>query len=145
MPAVPRRRMHPGRKRMLWASIALFLGAFLPWMYTPLGTVSAIGVMGDLMLGGQPGAWVLYASFAALAAGVAPWRMFSVVNGFLVAALAVGLPAYHLLRMWSDVGFSGWTPGPGVVLSVAGGVLCAIGARELLTLAPEPSQASVRA
>ena len=145
MPPVPRRRMHPGRKRMLWASIALFLGAFLPWMYTPLGTVSAIGVMGDLMLGGQPGAWVLYASFAALAAGVAPWRMFSVVNGFLVAALAVGLPAYHLRRMWSVVGFSGWTPGPGVVLSVAGGVLCAIGARELLTLAPELSQASVRA
>jgi hypothetical protein len=145
MPAVPRRRMHPGRKRMLWASIALFLGAFLPWMYTQLGTVSAIGVLGDLMLGGQPGAWVLYAAFMALAAGVAPWRMFSVVNAVLVAAIAVGLPVYHLVRMWSEVGLSGWMPGPGVVLSVAGGVLCAIGARELLTLTEEPAGAAVRA
>jgi hypothetical protein len=66
--------------------------------------------------------------------------MFSVVNGFLVAAVAVGLPAYHLLRMWSQVGFSGWMPGPGAVLSVAGGVLCAIGARELLTLTEEPAR-----
>ena len=137
--------MHPGRKRMLWASIALFLGAFLPWLYTPLGTVSPIGLSGDLMLGGQPGAWILYAAFAALAAGMAPWRMFSVVNGFIVAAVAVGLPAYHLVRMWSEVGFSGWTPGPGVVLSIAGGVMCALGARELLTLALEPAQSAVNA
>ena len=141
MPAVPRRRMHPGQKRMLWATIALFLGAFLPWLYTPVGTVSGIGV-GDLMLDGQPGAWVLYASFAAMAAALAPWRMFSVVNGFLVAAIAIGLPLYHLWRMWERVGFEGWMPGPGIVMSLAGGVLCFIGARELLTLAEAPAGAA---
>ncbi|MCA1780685.1 MAG: hypothetical protein ABR500_15680 [Dermatophilaceae bacterium] len=134
MPAVPRRRMHPGRKRMLWATIALFLGAFLPWMYTPVGNVSGIGVLGDLMLPGQPGAWVLYSAFMALAAALAPWRIFSVVNGFIVTTVAVGLPVYHLVRMFARVGFDGWTPGPGAVLAVAGGVLCFIGARELLTL-----------
>jgi hypothetical protein len=135
--------MHPGRKRMLWASMALFLGAFLPWMYTPLGNVSGIGVLGDLMLAGQPGAWVLYAGFLALAAGIAPWRMFSAVNGLIVAVVAAGLPLYHLFRMWSRVGFDGWMPGPGVVLSLAGAVLCFIGARELLST-PETSQDAAR-
>jgi hypothetical protein len=129
---------------MLLAAIALFLGAFLPWMYTPVGTVSGIG-LGDLMLAGQPGAWILYATFMALAAGLAPWRRFSVVNGFIVAAVAVGLPVYHLVRMWSRVGFDGWMPGPGVVMSVAGGVLCFIGARELLTRTEAVPEGATRA
>lgn len=125
MPAVPRRRMHPGQKRLLWATMALFLGAFLPWLYTGIGAIRAFN---------GPGIFLFYAAFIALASALIPWHRVAAAQGFLVAALALVLPIWQLLHVWRLVGFEGWMPGPGIVLSLAGAALCFIGARELLTL-----------
>lgn len=133
MPAVPRRRMHPGQKRMLWATPALFLAAFLPWLYTGVGAIRAFN---------GPGVFLFYAAFVALAGALIPWHRVAAVQGFLVAALALVLPVWQVLHVWRLVGFEGWLPGPGIVLSLAGAALCFIGARELLTLTPAAPDAA---
>lgn len=117
--------MHPGQKRMLWATMALFLGAFLPWLYTGIGAIRAFN---------GPGIFIFYAAFVALAAALIPWHRVAAAQGFVVAAVAAALPVWQLLHVWRLVGFGGWMPGPGIVLSLAGAALCFIGARELLTL-----------
>lgn len=132
MSAATRRRKHPGQKRMLIATIALLLAAVLPWLYTGIGAIRAFN---------GPGIIIFYAAFVALASGLIPWRRVAAVQGLLVAAVAIILPVWQLVHIWRLVGFEGWTPGPGIVLSFAGAGLCLIGARELLTLSPAEAEA----
>ena len=141
-PVRQRRRLHPGQRKLLFASIALFLGAFLPWFWTNVGNVSAIGFSFDqsrpvITLAGQPGLWVWYASFMALGAALAPWRRFTIVSGLIAAAVGVLLPGYYLIRSLTGSWFfdqAEWMPGPGLVLAVGGAVLCAVGVKELFSL-----------
>lgn len=125
--------MHPGQKRLLWATMALFLGAFLPWLYTGVGAIRAFN---------GPGIFLFYGAFVALAAALVPWRRVAAVQGLAVAAVALVLPLWQILHVWRLVGFEGWMPGPGLVLSLAGAGLCFIGARELLTLTPAGPEAA---
>lgn len=145
-PARQRRRLHPGQRKMLLGSIALFLGAFLPWFWTNVGTVSAVGFSFDLSqpvltLAGQPGLWVWYASFMALGAALAPWRRFTIVSALIAALVGLGLPGFYLVRALTGSWFfdqAEWMPGPGVVLAAGGAVMCAVGVRELLSLVETP-------
>ncbi|WP_202816581.1 hypothetical protein [Serinicoccus hydrothermalis] len=125
-----RSRRAPGQGRLLLAAGMMALGGFLPWLYTHVGTLS--GAIGG-------GLWVFYAGLLALAGGLLPagrWRTVIVAQSLLCGVVAVGLPVWQVVRMLSWVGFQGWMPGPGLVLSAFGGVLCLLAARQLLALAP---------
>ncbi len=114
--------MEPGRKRLLLASGMALLGAFLPWMLTGLGNVS--GMRGA-------GVWVAYAAMLGLASALLPKRRLAAVQGFVLAAVALALPLWQVVHLASLVGFQGWMPGPGLVMSVGAGALAALGSRQL--------------
>lgn len=117
-----RRRMDQGRKRLMWASLMALVGGFMPWIMTELGNVN--GYRGA-------GLWVAYASMLGLAGAIIPLRRLAAAQGFVLAAVAVVLPLWQVVHLFSLVGFAGWMPGPGVVLCLGGGVLAGIGSRQL--------------
>ena len=114
--------MEPGRKRLLWASLMALVGGFMPWVMTEVGNIA--GYRGA-------GLWVAYASMLGLAGAMLPMRRVAAVQGFILAAVAVALPLWQVVHLFSLVGFAGWMPGPGLVLSLGGGVLAGVGARQL--------------
>lgn len=126
------RRRAPGQRRLLLASVLLILGGWLPWLYTGVGPVS--GIRGA-------GLWIFYAGLLALAGALLPGRfsMLALVQAVIVAVPAIVLPVWQLLRVLSLVGTQGWLPGPGLVMTFAGGVLCAIAARDLLRTRQDPA------
>lgn len=108
----------------------MILGGFLPWVYTHLGSVS--GAVGA-------GLWVFYAGLLALAGGLVPahrLQMLLVIQSVVCGVVGLGLPIWQLVSLVSRVGFEGWMPGPGLVLSAFGGVLCLLAARQLAEVRP---------
>lgn len=127
---VMRSRRAPGQGRLLLAAGMLVLGGFLPWVYTYAGPVS--GAVGA-------GLWVFYAGMLALAGGLVPahrLRMVILVQSVLCGLVALGLPLWQVVHLVRLVGFQGWLPGPGLVLSAFGGVLCLLAARQLSEVRP---------
>lgn len=124
-PATTRRRTMPGQMRLLAASVLMLVGAFLPWLYTPLGNIT--GMRG-------PGLWTATVGMLALAGALVPVRVLAVVQAIAAAAVCVYLPVWQFLRIFGLVGMEGWMPGPGLVLTFAGGVLAAVSAWQLWTL-----------
>lgn len=118
-----RRRM-PGQRRLLLASVLLILGGFLPWLYTFAGTVS--GIRGA-------GLYTFYAGMLALAGALLParWSAAALLQAVIVAIPGIVLPVWQVARMLTLVGTQGWAPGPGLVMTFGGGVLCAVAARDL--------------
>ena len=114
--------MEPGRKRLLWASLMALVGGFMPWLMTEVGNVN--GYRGA-------GLWVAYAAMLGLAGAILPWRRVAAVQGLILAAVAVALPLWQFVHVVSLVGFAGWMPGPGLVMCLGGGVLAAVGSRQL--------------
>lgn len=100
----------------------MLVGAFLPWLYTPLGTVS--GMRG-------PGVWTFYASMLALTGGLIRSRMLAAAQGAVCAVVALGLSLWQVVHIVRLAGTEGWSPGPGLVMTAAAGVLCAVAARQL--------------
>jgi hypothetical protein len=100
------------------------LGAFLPWVYTGVGSVS--GARGA-------GLWVFYAATLGLAGALVPYRRVAAVQAAVLAVTAVGLAVWQVVHLVSLVGLQGWLPGPGLVLSLGAGVLAAAAARSLFT------------
>lgn len=145
-PPRQRRRLHPGQKKLIFASIGMFLGVWLPWFWTNVGNVSAIGFSFDqsapvITLAGQPGLWTWMASFMALAAGLVPWRAVSLIAGGIATLIGLGFPVYFLARALTGSYFfeqADWMPGPGLVLTFGCAVMCAIGVYELRSLTAEP-------
>lgn len=119
----------PGQLRLLGAGAFMVLGGWLPWVYTHLGPVS--GAVGA-------GLWVFYVGLLAVAGGLLParWRGLAVVQAVLSGVVAIALPAWQVVHVLRLVGTDGWLPGPGVVMSVFGGVLALLAARQLMG-APE--------
>lgn len=118
----PQRR---GKRRLLLATGLLLVGAFLPWLYTPAGPI--VGMRG-------PGLWTFYASLLALAGAMLPvrFRTAALVQAGLVAIVAIALPVWQVGRVLALVGIGGWAPGPGLVMTLGGGVLCVVAALDLL-------------
>lgn len=123
MTSAGRPRRPPAQRRLLGASVLVLLGAFLPWVYTGVGAVS--GVRGA-------GLWTFYAGMLGLAGALVASRRMAGVQALVLAAAAVGLTGWQLVHLASLVGFSGWAPGPGLVLTAGGGVLAAAAGRSLL-------------
>lgn len=116
----------PGQGRLLLAAALLVVGGWLPWLYTGAGPVS--GIRG-------PGLWTFYAGLLALAGGLLParWSVAAMVQGVVCAVVAIGLTLWQVAHVLGLVGTQGWAPGPGLVMTFAGGVLCAVGARQIQT------------
>lgn len=125
--AVPqtRRRKLPGQKRMLAGSVMMLVGAFLPWLYTPLGNFTGMN---------GPGLWTATVAMIALAGALVPIRMLAVVQGAIAAGVAMVIPLWQFWHVFSQVGMAGWMPGPGLLLTFVGGLLCGIAAWQLLHL-----------
>lgn len=129
-----RTRRLPGQMRLLVAGLFMILGGWLPWVYTSAGVV-VIGAVGA-------GLWVFYAGLLAVAGGLLPrgLRTMALVQAVLVGVVAIALPVWQLVHLWNLVGFEGWAPGPGLALSIMGGALALIAARQLAQPAPVPAE-----
>lgn len=117
----------PGQGRLLGAAALVVVGALLPWVYSPAGPVT--GMRG-------PGLWTFYASMLALAGGLVPprWRVLAAVQGVVVGLVATALPVWQVVHLLQLVGTQGWAPGPGLVMTFAGGVLSLVAAWQLWNL-----------
>ncbi|AXH96689.1 hypothetical protein [Ornithinimicrobium avium] len=124
-PTRTRRRKMPGQMRLLAASAMIIVGAFLPWLYTQFGPIN--GMRG-------PGQWTATVGVLALAGALVPLRVPAALQALAAAAICVALPAWQFFHMASLVGMQGWTPGPGLVLTFAGGVLAGVSAWQLFSL-----------
>ncbi|RIK11922.1 MAG: hypothetical protein DCC50_13850 [Acidobacteria bacterium] len=103
----------------------IIVGAFLPWLYTPVGTIT--GMRG-------PGLWTATVGVLALAGALVPVRVLAVLQAAAAAVLCVVLPVWQFLNVFTKVGMAGWMPGPGLVLTLAGGVLASVAAWQLFSL-----------
>lgn len=112
----PRRAWHPARKRLIAAVVLVMLGSFLPWLY-------AVGQAQSGALG--PGLWSFYGAMLGIAAILLPWRRVGAGHAAVMAAICLGLPAWQLVHVIGLVGFSGWMPGPGLVMVAFGGIIAA--------------------
>jgi len=115
----------PGQKRMLAGSVMVLIGAFVPWLYTEVGNFT--GMAG-------PGLWTATVGMIALAGALVPARLLAVVQGLIAAAVAMFIPLWQFWHVFSKVGMAGWMPGPGLLLTFVGGLLCGIAAWQLLNL-----------
>lgn len=113
-----------GQRPLLGAAAMAGLGAFLPWIYTGVGTVS--GARGA-------GLWVFYAATLGLAGALVPSRRVAALQATVLAVAAIGLAVWQVVHLLSLVGLQGWLPGPGLVLTLGGGVLAAAAARSLFS------------
>jgi pheromone shutdown protein TraB len=112
--ARPRGRRRPGNGRLLAAALMILVGAFLPWLATGAGNVS--GVRGA-------GLWTMYAAVLGLAGALVRSPRLAALHAAVLAVVAVLLPLWQVVHLAGLVGFSGWIPGPGLVMTVGGGVL----------------------
>ena len=117
-----RRRPDPARRRLAGAVAMVVLGSFMPWVDTAVGSVS--GARGA-------GLWTFYAAMLGLAGALVPNRRAAAIQAAVLAAAALVLPAWQVLRLLSLVGTEGWSPGPGLVLVFGGGALAATAAAQL--------------
>lgn len=117
-----RGRRGPGSRRLLGASLLVLFGAFLPWISTAAGNFS--GVRG-------PGIWTLYAAVLGIAGAIIRHRRWAAAHAAVLAAAALGLALWQVLHLVGLVGFSGWLPGPGLVMTLGGGALAASAALTL--------------
>ena len=113
-----------GQRRLLLATPLLIIGGWLPWLYTPAGPIS--GIRGA-------GLWIFYAGLLALAGALVQprFRTAALVQAVVVAVAAIALPLWQIGRLLNLVGLAGWVPGPGLVMTLGGGALCALATRDL--------------
>ncbi len=106
-------------RHLLGAALMVLIGAFLPWVSTGAGNV--IGVRGA-------GLWTMYAAVLGVAGAIIRHYGLAALHAGLLAVLATALPLWQVVHLLSKVGFSGWMPGAGLVLTVGGGVLAGFAA-----------------
>jgi hypothetical protein len=111
----PRRRLMPGQGTMLWTSLMIAVGSFMPWVATGFGNISGATGMGA-------GYWTFIASMLGVSGALMPWRRVAMVHAAIVSVVAVALPAWQVVHLYSLVGFAGWMPGIGLVLVFFGGL-----------------------
>jgi hypothetical protein len=109
-----RGRRGPGSRRLLGAALLTLFGAFLPWVATAAGNVA--GVRGA-------GLWTMYAAVLGIAGAIIRSHTLAAVHAAVLAVVAIALPLWQVLHLAGLVGFSGWAPGPGLVMTVGGGIL----------------------
>ena len=117
-----RRGAHPAKRLLLGASVMVMFGSFLPWIDTPIGSIS--GTRGA-------GLWNFYAAMLGFAAVMVPLRRLAMAQAAVLSAAAIGLATWQVVHLLSLVGTAGWRPGPGIVLVIGGGVAAGAAAYRL--------------
>jgi len=111
-----------GQQTLLWASILITVGAFLPWVMTSLGT-----------FGGMRGAgtWTVFAGVIGIGASLMRRRRLVLLHAIGIAVIAIALPLWQVVHLVGMVGPRGWLPGIGLLMTLGGGVAIARAALEL--------------
>ncbi|MFO7960146.1 MAG: hypothetical protein R6U94_04275 [Nitriliruptoraceae bacterium] len=111
-----------GQQTLLWSSILITVGAFLPWLMTSLGT-----------FGGMRGAgtWTVFAGVIGIGASLMRSRRLVLLHAVGIAAIAIILPLWQVGHLVGMVGLRGWLPGIGLIMTFGGGVAIARAALEL--------------
>lgn len=105
---------HLGQGLLVVASAGVIVGSFLPWVQTGIGSYGGFA---------GAGIYTFYVGVLGLAGGLVPSRTLAMAQGAIVAAVAVGLAGWQILRLLSKVGLSGWTPGIGLMMVLASGIV----------------------
>jgi len=120
-------------RHLLGAALMILVGAFLPWVATGAGNVA--GVRGA-------GLWTMYAAVLGVAGAIIRSHGLAAIHAGLLALVATALPLWQVVHLLSKVGFAGWMPGAGLVLTFGGGVLAGFAALSLMRSArtgrPQP-------
>jgi hypothetical protein len=113
-----------GQQTLLWASILITVGAFLPWLMTSFGT-----------FGGMRGAgtWTVFAGVIGIGASLMRRRRWVELHAIAIAVIAIALPLWQVVHLVGMVGFRGWLPGIGLIMTLVGGVAIARATLELRT------------
>lgn len=111
-----------GQQTLLWASILITVGAFLPWLMTSVGTFG--GMRGA-------GSWTVFAGVIGIGASLMRRRRLVLVHAVGIAAIAIVLPLWQVVHLVGLVGWGGWLPGIGLLMTFGGGVAIARAALEL--------------
>ncbi|TVP63529.1 MAG: hypothetical protein EA340_14330 [Nitriliruptor sp.] len=107
---------------MLWASVLITVGAFLPWLMTGVGTFT--GMRGA-------GSWTVFAGVIGIGVSLVRSRRVVLAHAIGIAGIAIALPTWQLVHTISLVGFRGWLPGIGLIMTLGGGIAIASAAREI--------------
>jgi hypothetical protein len=132
-PARVRPRRPRASRHLLGASLMVIVGAFLPWVYTGAGNVA--GVRGA-------GLWTMYAAALGIAGAILRHYRIAALHATVLAVVAVALPLWQVVHLLSLVGFAGWMPGAGLVLTLGGGVLAGFAAAALFRASRAEPQGS---
>jgi hypothetical protein len=111
-----------GQQTLLWASVLIMVGAFLPWLMTGVGTFT--GMRGA-------GTWTVFAGAIGLGASMMRSRRLVLIHAVGIAAVAIALPLWQLAHVLTLVGIGGWLPGIGLIMTLGGGVAIARAVLEL--------------
>ncbi len=111
-----------GQQTLLWASILITVGAFLPWLMTSLGTFG--GMRGA-------GSWTVFAGVIGIGASLMRSRRLVLLHAVGIASIAIALPLWQVVHLVGLVGWRGWLPGIGLIMTFGGGVAIARAALEL--------------
>lgn len=107
---------HPQQRMLLVASIGIIVGSFMPWIETGIGTFHGFA---------GPGLYLFYAGVLGLGGALVPLRWPAVIQAGLLAAVAIALPLWQIVKLLARVGFQGWTPGFGLMIVLGCGVWAA--------------------
>jgi hypothetical protein len=113
-----------GQQTLLWASVLILVGAFLPWLMTGVGTFT--GMRGA-------GTWTVFAGAIGIGASLMRRRRMVLLHAYGIAAVSILLPLWQVVHMLSLVGLGGWLPGIGLIMTFAGGVAVARATLEIRT------------
>lgn len=113
----------PPQRTVLLASLAVVVGAFLPWIMTGLGNFSGMG---------GPGTWTVFAGVIGVGSALMRRRWAVALHATVIAAMAIAIPIWQVLHLWTRVGFEGWLPGFGMLSTLAAGLVMARAAAQLL-------------
>jgi hypothetical protein len=102
-----------GQQTLLWASVLIMVGAFLPWLMTGVGTFT--GMRGA-------GTWTVFAGAIGIGASLMRSHRMVLFHAYGIAAVAILLPLWQVVHMLGLVGLGGWLPGIGLIMTFGGGV-----------------------
>lgn len=113
-----KRVFHIGSAGMLLGGLLAIVGSLLPWVSTPLGSLS--GMAG-------PGLWTLSSGFLAVGGALMPYRRVALSHAALAGLTVIGLAAWQVARIieissatnaWGEL-----LPGMGLVMVAGSGVI----------------------
>lgn len=105
-----------GQQTLLWASILITVGAFLPWLMTGVGTFT--GMRGA-------GTWTVFVGVIGIGASMMRSRRLVLIHAVGIAAIAIVLPLWQVVHLLGLVGLRGWMPGIGLIMTLVGGIAVA--------------------